>query len=119
MLFFLLGLVVGAIGGMGIGGGTILIPGLILLTDLKQQTVQGINLVSFVPIAIIALITHFRNRNILLRLSFPLILFGIFGAYAGSKLALAIPSKLLRTYFGIFLLIMGIHGFCAKANKKG
>jgi hypothetical protein len=58
------------------------------------------------------------KKNILLKLSFSLILFGIFGAYMGSKLALIIPSKLLRTYFGIFLLIMGIHGFCFKADEK-
>ena len=118
MIFFLLGLVIGAIGGMGIGGGTILIPSLTFLTDFKQQTIQGINLVSFVPIAIIALITHFRNKNILLKLSLPLIFFGIFGAYIGSKLALIISSKQLKTYFGIFLLIMGIHGFCSEVNKK-
>ncbi|HZK57181.1 MAG TPA: sulfite exporter TauE/SafE family protein [Clostridia bacterium] len=118
MIFFLLGLVIGIIGGMGIGGGTILIPGLVFLTDLKQQTIQGINLVSFIPIAITALIAHFRNKNILLKLSFPLILFGIFGAYAGSKLALAISPKLLRIYFGIFLLIMGVYGLCPKGDKK-
>ncbi len=118
MVFFLLGLVIGAIGGMGIGGGTILIPGLTFLTDFKQQTIQSINLFSFIPVAIVALITHFRNRNILLKLSLSLIFFGIFGAYMGSKLALIIPSKLLRTYFGVFLLIMGIHGFCFKANDK-
>lgn len=118
MIFFLLGLITGAIGSMGIGGGTILIPGLIFLTDLKQQTVQSINLISFIPIAIIALIIHFRNKNILLRLSCPLVFFGIFGAYIGSKLALTIPSKLLKTYFGIFLLVMGVYGLCSKTKKK-
>lgn len=118
MIFFLLGLAIGTIGGMGIGGGTILIPGLIFLTDFKQQTIQSINLVSFIPIATVALITHFRNKNILLKLSLPLIPFGFFGAYAGSKLALTIPSKSLRIYFGIFLLIMGVHGLCSKTNKK-
>lgn len=118
MIFFLLGLAIGAIGGMGIGGGTILIPSLTFLTDFKQQTVQGINLISFIPIAIVASITHFRNKNILLKLSFPLVFFGIFGAYIGSKLALTIPSKLLRLYFGIFLLIMGVHGLCFKTDKK-
>lgn len=118
MIAFLLGLITGAIGSMGIGGGTILIPGLIFLTDLKQQVIQGINLISFIPIAIIALIVHFRNKNILLKINFPLVFFGIFGAYTGSKLALAIPSELLKTYFGIFLLIMGTYGLFSKTEKK-
>lgn len=116
MMFFLLGLITGAIGSMGIGGGTILIPSLIFLTDLKQQTIQGINLVSFIPVAIVALTVHFRNKNILLKHSCPLIFFGIFGAYIGSKLASAISSALLKKWFGIFLLIMGFYEFCLE-NK--
>lgn len=118
MIFFLLGLITGAIGSMGIGGGTILIPSLIFLTDFKQQTIQSINLISFIPIAIVALVVHLRNKNILLKLSYPLIFFGIFGAYIGSKLALTISSTLLKKYFGIFLLCMGIYGLCSKAKKR-
>lgn len=118
MVFFLLGLISGIIGGMGIGGGTILIPGLIFFTGLQQQTIQSINLISFVPVAIIALIVHFKNKNILLRLSLPLIFFGLFATYLGSKLALLIPSKLLRKLFGIFLLFMGLYEFSFKGRKK-
>jgi len=118
MIFFLLGLITGAIGGMGIGGGTILIPSLIFLTNLKQQTVQSINLISFVPVAIVALIIHYRNKNILLKLSYPLIFFGIFGTYIGSKLALTISSTSLRKWFGIFLIIMGLYEIFCKGKKK-
>lgn len=109
MIYFLLGLLTGAIGGMGIGGGTILIPSLIFLTGLKQQTVQSINLISFIPVAIVALVVHYRNGNILLKLTYPLIFFGIFGTFIGSKLALTVPSTLLKKWFGVFLLIMGLY----------
>ncbi|MBU5677667.1 sulfite exporter TauE/SafE family protein [Alkaliphilus sp. MSJ-5] len=118
MIFFLLGLITGAIGGMGIGGGTILIPSIILLTNLKQQTVQSINLISFIPVAIVALVVHYRNKNILLKLSYPLIFFGIFGTFIGSKLALTLSSTLLRKWFGVFLLIMGIYEVFYKGKKK-
>lgn len=117
MVFVLLGLITGIIGGMGIGGGTILIPSLIFLTDLKQQTVQSINLISFVPIAIVALIVHYRNNNILLRLSYPLIFFGLFGTYLGSKLALTVSSTSLKKWFGVFLLVMGIYELLFKSKK--
>lgn len=118
MIFFLLGLITGAIGGMGIGGGTILIPSLIFLTDLKQQTIQSVNLISFVPVAIVALFIHHRNKNILLKLTFPLIFFGIFGTYIGSKLALTVSSISLRKWFGVFLMIMGIYEIFCKGKEK-
>ncbi|HZJ76904.1 MAG TPA: sulfite exporter TauE/SafE family protein [Oscillospiraceae bacterium] len=118
MMFFLLGLAAGIIGGMGIGGGTILIPGLILMTDLQQQTIQSINLISFIPIAIVALITHYRNKKILLKFSYPLIFFGLFGTFAGSKIALIVSSKLLKKLFGVFLLVMGIYEFCFKSKRR-
>lgn len=118
MMFFLLGLITGIIGGMGIGGGTILIPSLIFITDLQQQTIQSINLISFIPVAVVALIIHYRNKNILLKLSYPLIFFGLFGTYISSKLALTISSKLLKKLFGIFLLTMGLYEFCFKSRKS-
>ena len=61
ILLAVVGLLAGIISGMGIGGGTILIPALVMLTDISQQGLQGINLVFFIPTAIIALITHFKN----------------------------------------------------------
>ena len=118
MMLILLGLVTGIIGGMGIGGGTILIPGLVFLTAFKQQTIQSINLISFIPVAIIALIIHIKNKNVLLRISIPIILFGLAGAWFGSMIALRMPSDLLRKLFGIFLFIMGIYEILCKGKKQ-
>ncbi len=119
MIVILLGLITGFIGGMGIGGGTILIPGLILLTSLQQQTIQSVNLISFIPIAVVALITHIKNKNVVFHLAIPLIIFGVLGAWFGSSIALRIPSNTLRKLFGIFLLIMGVYEFFYKGNRVG
>ncbi len=116
MILFLLGLLSGIIGGMGIGGGTILIPGLVFLTDLQQQTIQSINLISFIPVAIIALIIHQKNKNILIKLSIPIVLFGLAGAWLGSFIALKMPSLLLRRLFGVFLFVMGIYEIFCKGE---
>ncbi|GAB6088142.1 TSUP family transporter [Alkaliphilus crotonatoxidans] len=118
MILILLGLVTGFIGGMGIGGGTILIPGLILLTQLPQQTIQSVNLISFIPVAIVALIIHFKNKNIVLKLSIPLILFGLLGAWLGANIALKISSETLRKLFGIFLFGMGIYEIFYKGKEN-
>jgi uncharacterized protein len=117
MILFILGLISGIIGGMGIGGGTILIPGLIFFTDLKQQTVQSINLIAFIPVALVALFIHSKNGNVLPKLSFPIIIFGLMGAWLGSKIALQIPSETLRKMFGFFLLAMGIYELIYKDNS--
>ncbi|SES75689.1 hypothetical protein SAMN05660297_00519 [Natronincola peptidivorans] len=117
MSMIILGFLAGIIGGMGIGGGTILIPGLIFLTNFKQQTIQSINLISFIPVAIVALIIHIKNKNVILKISLPIILFGLLGSWAGSRLALTIPSASLRRLFGIFLFIMGTYEIMCKDKK--
>ena len=47
-LLFLIGLVSGIISGMGIGGGTILIPALSIFFDYEQHTAQNFNLIYFI-----------------------------------------------------------------------
>ena len=62
----LIGFLSGIISGMGIGGGTILIPALLFLTDITQQQAQGINLIYFIPTALTALMTHQKQTGSLL-----------------------------------------------------
>ena len=109
MKLFFIGLFSGIISGMGIGGGTILIPSLVFFAGLNQKQAQGINLMVFIPVAIIALIVHFKEKNIETKFAKWLILGGIFGAIVGSLFAMKINPNSLRKYFGIFLLFIGIY----------
>lgn len=111
MKLLIIGFLSGIISGMGIGGGTILIPSLLLFTTLSQKEAQGINLIVFIPIAIVALITHLKNKNIELKLAINLIMGGIVGAFIGSTLATNINSYTLKKLFSVFLLIIGIYEF--------
>lgn len=113
----MIGLLSGIISGMGIGGGTILIPALILFTSLNQQQAQSVNLFTFIPIGIVAVITHIKNKNVELRLWIPLTIMGILGAIIGAKLAVNLSSNLLKKMFGIFLFIMAIYQFFYKEKK--
>lgn len=117
MRLFFIGLLSGVISGMGIGGGTILIPGLIIFSNLNQHQAQGVNLVVFIPIAIVALITHFREKNIDLKTATPIILTGLFGAFAGSNIAMKMTPLLLRKIFAAFLFIMGAYEILGKKRK--
>ena len=109
MLLFLISILSGIISGMGIGGGTILIPALTIILKLDQHIAQSINLISFIPIASVAVITHFKNKNIDFKLSPKLIVSGIIGAVAGSILSSFMSSEVLRKLFALFLFFMGIY----------
>ena len=108
MKLIIIGLISGIISGMGIGGGVILIPSLVLFNDVSQIQAQGVNLVVFIPIAIIALITHKKEGNLESKFNKKIIVGGIVGAILGSLLANQIDESNLRKYFGFFLLAVGI-----------
>lgn len=114
MILILIGFLSGIISGMGIGGGTILIPSLVLFNNIKQQDAQGVNLIVFLPVAIIALYTHYKKGNIDFSFAKLIIIGGIIGAIFGSILAIRINPLSLRKYFGIFLLLIG----CYELFKK-
>lgn len=107
MFYITIGFFAGIIGGMGMGGGTILIPALILFASIDPKIAQSINLLSSIPMTIIALVIHIRDKNVVKELVIPIALFGILGAVAGSFVANYITSEHLRKIFGIFLLIVG------------
>ena len=118
MLIYIVGFAAGLIGVMGIGGGTILIPSLIFFVGVNQQIAQSVNLLSFIPAAIIAIFVHVRKKNIEGRLVLKLILLGCIGAIIGSYLAVMINPRILKKIFGIFLLIMGIREIMTKGDVK-
>ncbi|RDY23063.1 sulfite exporter TauE/SafE family protein [Romboutsia maritimum] len=122
MLFALIGFFAGIIGGMGMGGGTILIPALILFAGIDPKIAQSVNLLSSIPMTLVALIVHMKNKNVVFKLVIPIALFGIFGAIFGSFLANFISSEVLRKVFGVFLLIVGgfeiKKGFCEPCKKE-
>ncbi len=116
MILFLIGLLAGIIGGMGIGGGTILIPALTLFVKTEQHIAQSVNLIYFIPTAIIALIVHIKNKRVDFKIALPIIISGVFGAGIGSWLASAISNNLLKKLFAVFLFIMGIYEMFRKTK---
>ena len=118
MITFLIGLASGIISGMGIGGGTILIPALAVLVGVDQHIAQSVNLLFFIPTAIIALTVHVKNKRIDLKMALPIIFFGVIGAFFGSRLAVALPGTSLRKWFGFFLLAMGTYEMFRSGRKE-
>lgn len=117
-MYILIGLAAGIISGMGIGGGTLLIPALTLFYGMEQHQAQSVNLIYFIPTAIVALISHFKSGNIEKKPIKKLILFGVAGAIIGSLIAVNMEPGLLKRFFGGFLLVMGVYEFSRKGKKE-
>lgn len=114
MIVILIGLAAGIISGMGIGGGAILIPALVIFVKPEQHVAQSVNLLFFIPTAIVALAIHIKNKNVDFRTGIPILIFGLGGAILGSKIALSMDGEILRKIFGVFLLAMGLYEIFGK-----
>ncbi len=102
------GLLCGTLSGLGVGGGTLLMVWLTAIMGMEQQMAQGINLLYFLPTAILALIFHIRNRLICWRIVLPAAVAGCLTAACTAWLSTQMETALLRRLFGIFLLLIGI-----------
>lgn len=122
MIEFIVGFFTGITASMGLGGGFILIIYLINFTDITQIKAQGMNLLFFLPIALISIIMHSKNKLIEWRIIPISIGFGALGIGAGFIVTKIINEKYLSYIFGILIIIIGLkeifHKNLAKSNKN-
>lgn len=104
-----LGLFAGAIAAsLGLGGGIIFVPALVVLFGFDQHIAQGTSLAVIFPTAIVATVAHARMGNVRWRLAIPIGIAGIFGAVFGAQIALRLDADLLRRMFGVFLTLLSV-----------
>src|SRR5258708_31473052 len=106
----LLGLVGGVLVGlMGIGGGVVLVPAMVYLLHMDQHTAQGTSLfVLLPPIGLGALREYWTQGLVDLKAGILCALGMLIGAYAGSLIALPMPSRNLEGLFGCFLMLASL-----------
>lgn len=104
----LAGLFGGLCGGMGMGGGTLLIPILTMFLGIDQHLAQGLNLLVFIPTGIIAVIIHIRNKLIDYKSFFIVVIPAIITAVCAALFVGKIKSETLTICFGVFLLIISL-----------
>lgn len=98
----------GVLGGMGLGGGTLLIPLMTLLADVPQKTAAAVNLIAFVPMATIALAVHAKNGLIQKDAIAPTAIPAATVCALFSLLACNSKDETLSRAFGIFLVVLGL-----------
>lgn len=104
----LAGVVSGILGGMGLGGGGTLILYLTIFGGVEQMRAQGINLIFFIPSALVALIIYLKRGAIKIKPLVPFVLGGIPGVFLGLTLSGLLGSQLLGKVFGVALIVMGV-----------
>ncbi len=116
LFLIVIGIIAGVLAGMlGIGGAIIMVPALVYILGVTQQTAQGTSLaVMLPPIGIIAAYNYYKAGQV--NLKFALILAGFFlvGSYFGSKFSLSLPEATLKKIFGILLLAVALKMLLSK-----
>jgi uncharacterized membrane protein YfcA len=110
LLVLLLGLGVGVLVGLlGIGGGVVLVPAMVYLLGMDQHLAQGTSLfILLPPIGLGALMEYWKQGQVDLKAGILCALGILLGAYAGSLIALPIPSRNLKGLFGCFLVLAAL-----------
>ena len=108
-IILLLGLCVGVLVGLlGIGGGVVLVPAMVYSLHMDQHLAQGTSLfILLPPIGLGALREYWKQGEVDLHAGILCALGMLFGSYAGSLIALPMPSRNLKGLFGCFLILSG------------
>ena len=108
-LMLLLGVVVGVISGIvGIGGGIVIVPALVLITGMTQHRAQGTSLaVLLAPAGILAVYEYWKAGDVDIRIALLLAAGFVIGGYFGGRFAQYIPDLMLKRIFAVVLIVVG------------
>lgn len=105
----LIGLVAGVVSGaLGVGGGVVMVPAMVLLLGVEQAVAQGTSLFVILPTAISGAQSHYRRRNLDLQPTIRLGLVGAITAAGGAYMAVHIDHVRLRQLFALYMLLVGL-----------
>ena len=97
----------GRLGVLGVGGGTISIPAMVLLLGIDQHTAQGVSLAAMMFTALVGAFIHYRQGNVKLSAVFFIIPGAVAFSYLGAWAAGHVTAEWLTRGFSIFLLLIG------------
>ena len=114
----MVGTVLGFLAGLGIGGGSLLILWLTMVIGMEQSAARSINLLFFLPAALIACLFRWKQGNVKWKQLWPAVLSGCIAAGIFSFVGTVLDMELLKKIFGGLLIITGIRELLYK-KKSG
>jgi len=111
-----IGLLAGVFSGfMGVGGGVIMIPLMIVLLGFSQHEAQGTSLaVLAIPVTFLAAYNYYSAGHVNWKFALIIGLSFVVGGYFGSKFAITINQAMMKKIFSIILLFIAIKMFFGK-----
>ena len=108
LIILIIGCITGFLAGMlGIGGGLIVIPALVMVMGMSQQAAQGTSLAMMLPpIGILAAYNYYKAGHVDIKIALLLAVMFIVGSYFGSKIAVKLPQDVLKKIFVVFLVLV-------------
>ncbi|OPY83907.1 MAG: Sulfite exporter TauE/SafE [Syntrophorhabdus sp. PtaU1.Bin153] len=109
IIFLVIGSATGFISGlMGVGGGGIMVPLMVILGNMGQHTAQGTSLLAMVPAGMSGAATHYRLGNVDTGLVWGLSIGSLVGGYFGATAANLFPELHLRIAFATLGIWVGM-----------
>jgi len=108
LIIALVSLLSGLTASLGLGGGFVLVIYLTAIADFPQMEAQGINLLFFIPIAILSLLIHHKNHMLEKEPLFPALIGGAVGVGIGFGIGALLGGEWLSKLFACFILIVGL-----------
>ena len=118
ILTFLASLLSGICASMGLGGGSILILFLTLFLNVDRIVAGGVNLMFFIPVALVSVFMSIKNKSYKLKEIAPYVLSGVVFSVPGIALAIYLKSEKVSLFFGIALLLIGIKEGISALKQK-
>lgn len=114
----LFGILVGVFSGvMGLGGGSVMIPIMVLALAMTQQTAHGTSLAVMIPpVTLPAVIKYYREGNVDLRVAGWMALGVLAGTYFGAMIANSLPKEALKLVFGFVLIYVAAYTVFGKEH---
>lgn len=110
IIFVVIGLAAGLVGGtLGVGGAIIVVPSLVLIMGFTQHQAQGTAMAFMLPpVTLLATINYWRDGFVNWKVALIMAITFFIGAYFGSLLTIHIPDRILKKVFGIFLFLVSL-----------
>src|SRR5688500_14574432 len=118
LLLVLFGVVVGVFSGvMGLGGGSIMIPVMVLALAMTQQEAHGTSLAVMIPpVTLPAVIKYYHEGHVNLRVAGWMALGVLAGSFFGAWIATSLPKEMLKLVFGFVLIYVAAYTVFGKEH---